>query len=341
MTDKHVTLETAEDALAYLEQLAGAGDAGNIEDFELGTALKELQIIISGPNYNGQLTGEIAKALGQYQDAIYSFAKIVIFDQPNARLTVEQKKELELLIDVNEGSLDLKVNFGKLFDALKEPLSKMSPESARTLIISLALIATLGITTYTLGTRALENKDRADQREHVAEVLKTTLESNNQTIDTALNFLDAQLSRESEQVARSARSSIAAMSKAQTVGLTEVAKAAPDATELAFGTSVLDQDAIQTMSQRSPRALADRFDAEGEYQVLAETLPGGITKVTFHGKDLPGEITVDFSEDEFTKAQSDALWDAIRDRTSVYVKLQATLIRGSVKGGVLVDIVAD
>lgn len=341
--DKKIALDSIQSALDYLEGLNGTESSADSKpaEFSLEGALRELQIVIEGPGYDGQLTGELAKALGQYQDAIYAFAKIVICENPNARLTVEQKKKLELLIEVSEGCLDLKVDFGKLFVALKEPLSKMSPNTAAALLISLALIATVGITSYTLGSRALENNDRAGNREHVEEMLRMTLDSNNKTIDKALDLLDSQLSRETPQKADHARSAVSELAKAQTIGLTEIAKASPDADEISFGSSRLDKEAIKTIGQRSPRAIAERFDWEGSYRVLAETLPGKVTKVTFHGKDLPGEITVDFVEDEFTKQQSDFLWAAIRGRTSVHVKLQATLIRDTVKGGVLVDIITE
>lgn len=312
---------------------------------EFGGELQKLEIIIEGEGFTGEITGELARALANYQDAIYAVAKAALradVGQPYLRLSNEQRRAFELSISVEEGCTDIKIDFAPIMKGLQSSIKKMNPKTVAAVIVVLAFLATGGITGYHLGGKALENADKSNQREHVERTLKAALDSNNQVTEKAFELLEKNLlSSASPAEAKQARSIVSAMANAQTVGVTELAKAAPAADSIEFGATKLDKDAIAAINKRAPRSVSERIDAVGHYKFVAETTPGTVTKLTFHGEDLPAEITVDFIEAEFDKEQADLVWEAIRTREALHVKLEATLIRGTIKGGILADVIVD
>ncbi|MBV2182334.1 MAG: hypothetical protein KUL86_14035 [Castellaniella sp.] len=128
------------------------------------------------------------------------------------------------------------------------------------------------------------------------------------------------------------------LASAQAVGLTEFAKAAPQAESIEFGKARLSREDISTINSRAPRTNSETLDVTARFMVIAETTTGPVTKVTFMGEGLPAELTADFVESDFSKEQANALWLAIRTRQPVAVQLRGSFLKGSIRGGVLVDI---
>lgn len=342
-------LASTDEALDFLDQLFGERQLfdewdPDLDPVEFGEGLATLNIVLKGPDFNGEITGEVARALAVYQDAIYAFAKVVEFGDENVpytRLSAQARKDFEISIAVFEGSTDIEVNLDAVMKGIGAHIRKMNPKLFVALMISLAVVGAVGVNVYVLGAQKLENDEAASQRAHVQETLANANNSQQQLVETFLGHLNDQAKHEADHDRVYAKALVLALGQAQTTGMKEMARAAPQATSIDFGSTHLDKDDIAAINSRAPRTVPEKFSATGEFIVVAETNVTKVTKVTFVGKELPGEITVDFVESEFDEAKADAMWNAIRQRSPIKVKIEATIIRDTVKGGVLVDILPD
>lgn len=342
-----VILRGIEEARCFLDSVLSGERKWDpeLEPLEFEGELRSLKIEIDGPGFDGEITGEVARALAAYQDAIYSFAKVVCFGDenvPGTRLPAEVRRAFEFSVAVSEGCTEVSIDLKPVMEGAGDNLRKMDSKTFANLMIVLAVVAALGINGYVLGSKFLDNQNAADQREHVEETLTTAMNGQREIVSEMAGLLrETALAGAGPSVANYARSVVGSLGAAQSVGVTELAKAAPTATSINFGATQLDSDAIAAINKRAPRAKAEPYDITGEFKVYAETLAGKPTKLTFHGRQLPSEVEVDFEELVFSEEQCDAMWKAIREKTAINVSLQGLVLRDKVKGAVLVDIHVD
>lgn len=338
-----IELSNIDDALDFLNKIVTQSTKWNFEkepirfSEELGT----LVIEIHGPQFHNEITGEMARALAAYQDSIYDFAKSVIYEGEGhsyKRLTAEVREAFQLEFEIEDGCLQIKANLKKVFDAVADHIrDKMDSEILASLLVKLAVIGALGVTGYFLGSKYLDNVNAQVEKEHVEAVIDKVSDGNQKILDKVNDLLSTHNMGESDLENRL----VASFDHAQANGLKEIAKAAPEAQSIDFGKIHLDADDIKELNSRSPRAVSEPFVSVGEFIVTAETTPGLTNKLTFRGKSLPDEVTVEHTSGEFDSLKEDALWKAIRLRTPIRAKIQATLIRDKVRGGVLVDLLPE
>lgn len=333
-----VVLKTLDEALDFLETADGSRDWDRLlEPLEFEGNLRRLEVVIKGADFSGEITGEMARALAIYQDAIYSFAKVVLHGNANipyARLSNEDRKQFQLSISVKDGSTILGIDFKEVLKAAALKLRDMDDETFKRLMVLLAAIAATGFCIFHLGGKALDNANQASQRDHVEEVLKNSVDGQNRQLELLLEHFG-----KLEGVDTNYPKSVAgALATAQATGITEFAKAAPQAESIEFGAAKLDKEDIATINSRAPRITSEPIDVTARFRVVAETTVGPVTKLTFMGEELPAELTADFIESEFSREQSNAMWRAIRTREPIAVQLRGSFLKGSVRGGVLVDI---
>lgn len=329
-----VVLSSVQSALEFL---AKENWDPKSEPLQFEGELAHLRVAIEGQGFDGEITGEIARALAVYQDAVYTFAKVVIHGDANipyTRLSIEDRRLFELTISVEKGCTLLGIDFKKVMTATASKVREMDNETFKQLMIALALIGAGGFCIFHLGSKALDNTNQASQRDHVEEVLKNSVDGQNRQLEMLLDRFEA-LERASGGYSKAVASSLAT---AQSVGMTEFAKAAPQAESIKFGEAKLSRDDISTINSRAPRTVSEPLDVTDRFRVKAETTEGPVTKVTFFGEALPAELTADFIESEFSVEQANAMWAAIRERTPIVVQLRGSFLRGMIKGGVLVDI---
>lgn len=328
-----VTLSTLEDVLNFLDDESGDSD---LVDILFEGELRKLLVSIEGADFSGEITGEIARALASYQDAIYNFAKVVLrgdASAPYTRLTNEERKKFQVSISVEEGCTLLKLDMQEVLSAVASQVKTMDSKQFVKLVLFSALIGTTGVCIYALGGKYLDVHNQASQRDHVEEVLKTSADAQNKQLETLLDRLSPAIEKDDQS-----RAIVSSLASAQAVGMVELAKAAPTADSIEFGEARLSQEDIAAINSRAPRTASEPLDVTARFRVKAETTEGKVTKVTFFGAGLPAELTAEFVDSDFSDAQANAMWEAIRNREPVTVQLRGSYLRGAIRGGVLVDI---
>lgn len=340
-------LKSLDEAIAFAQ---GVQDGSVVwdpqsEPVHLDGELAALTIEMEGERFAGQISGEIARALAAYQDSIYSLGKTVVHgsdDRPYVRLSNEQRQSFELEITVDKGCTKIKLFLQPISEAVGDGIRKMSSTTLAWTLVAVVAIATTGVCVHQLGGQSLSNQAAAQTQAHVQSVLETVTNSQLSLVQELVRELPKIANKhDGPEVAQYAQGIVGAMASAQSVGMRELAKAAPMADSIAFGASELDTDDIKKLNSRAPRSVSEPFEITESVNVYGETRPGLPLKVTFRAHSLPGEIDIEVDQSEFSDDQVDALWSAIRGKTKIAVTLSGFIVRDKIKGAVLVDIHVD
>lgn len=116
-----------------------AGDGFRIEDID--PELMTLTIKIHGDQFESSITGEVAKAIGSLQAALYRAAAEILHGEPNIKLLTAEEKELfEIVVQVKPGCSLLKIpGYSYLLPLLEKMVDKM--ESKHIAIVACAAVA--------------------------------------------------------------------------------------------------------------------------------------------------------------------------------------------------------
>lgn len=337
-----IELSTIDEALGFLNSVVSKDKKWDPENepLQFSKELGTLVIEINGPQFHNEITGEMARALATYQDLAYDFAKDVLYGGESysyKRLSAELRAAFQLEFEIDDGCLQIKVNLKRVLDAVADNIrDKMDPETLASLLVKLAIIAAIGVSGYFLTSQYLSNNKAQAEKEHVEAVIEKVSEGNQKLLDKVDQLLS---NNNANQVLENRL--VASFDYTQANGLKEIAKAAPEAQSIDFGRVHLSSEDIKEINSRAPRAISEPFVAVGDFIVTAETTTSSTNKLTFRGSSLPDEVTVEHTSGEFDLVKEDALWEAIRLRTPIRAKIQATLIRDKVRGGVLVDLLPE
>ena len=119
-----------------------AGDGFRFEDVD--PELMTLTIKIHGDQFESSITGEVAKAIGSLQAALYRAAAEILHNEPNIKLlTAEEKDLFEIVVQVKTGCSLLKIPGYKYLPPL---LGKMVEKMESKHIAIVACFAVAGFT---------------------------------------------------------------------------------------------------------------------------------------------------------------------------------------------------
>ena len=91
-----------------LEELLQSGENFKLED--VSPDLMTLRIKIHGDQFDGSITGEVAKSLAMLQTALYRAAAEALHGTSSiTALSAEEKAQLEIVIKVSPGCSDIKI----------------------------------------------------------------------------------------------------------------------------------------------------------------------------------------------------------------------------------------
>ena len=320
------TLTSVEEALAFLEQASGwASDSP--PNFSLDGELGKLQIEIEGPLFHGELTGEVARGLASFQDEIYRATLFALtgLEGRAAKLTLQQKEAVELVIDVDEGCTLINIDLGKFGEGLAGVLTTMTPAEVTVLVVAVTAVLAVGWMGKTWLVEHYKAKTTIDADSQETERTKLVAESHVKLVEKLGQIIEG-----NEKVARFAQAS--------ENGVREIATRARDATSVTVGRVALDQEAIAAMKKRAPRSAAEPIVSVGKFLILQASGKSTPFKLTLVGPGIPGEFDVEFDDNEFRQTQVEAVWSAFKTRTAVELQINAVLIGDKVKGAVLSDI---
>lgn len=323
------TLNTVEEALEFFEHIiSNPNETPKKIIFE--GELKQLEIEIDGPSFHGDLTGELARGLAEFQDEIYRAAAFSINGAQgrHGRLTAAQKQSVELTINVNKGCTLVKIDMGKFSDGLFKLLGDMS----NTQLTVLVGIATVTLVIGWLG-KAWIGEHFKTKRENEAGVQESArmgaaVGSNVEIVDRFAKLLAVSPATER-------------FGEASANGVRAIAARATGATSIKFGRTELDEEALENLNKRAPRSSAEQINEIGNFNILHVDGSATPFKLTVMGDAIPGEFTLEFDETEFSLEQVNAVWKAFRSRATVELEIKAVQLHDKVKGAVLTDILID
>ena len=126
--------------------------------------------------------------------------------------------------------------------------------------------------------------------------------------------------------------------EATAAGITQVVIRATDATSVRAGRIELDEDELNALRRRAPKTASETIHETGGFKVLAADGTGAQFKLTIGGAAIPGEFTLEYDRTEFSQAEDQMIWDALRDQTEVRLEVKAEQVRDKIKGAVIVSI---
>ncbi|WP_234383516.1 hypothetical protein [Paracidovorax avenae] len=344
-----INLATIEGALEYLHSTHGSTE----DIIRFGGELKTLEIEIEGPIFHGEITGELARGLAELQEELYRAARFAITGKigRESRLTNEQKKQLELRIEVQKGCTLIKVDAGEfgdgLLNVLSNTLNNMSSTEIQVLVVAVVLVLAAGwigkhytIEHFKYKTKKAEQEATAKadsvRAEQQAKQITTVTEAATDQVKIAADAQVRVVEQLAQVIARDRK--IERFADATAAGITQVAARATDATSVRVGRVELDEDELANLRRRAPKAASETLHETGDFRILSADGSGNQFKLTLGGSAIPGEFNVEYDRTEFPASEDQMIWDALRDQVEVKLEVKAEQIREKIKGGVIVRI---
>lgn len=339
----NVVLESVADALNFLEQLvADTGEQVN-DDFKLTLSgeLETFGIRIFGPDYHGELTGELARGIAVFQDEIYRATLNVLnsMGAEQGRLKDSQKELVALKIEVQENCTLIEFNLDKLSDGLVKVLKGMPTRTVVIILLSLAAIAGTAYVASDLGGQYIQSTTEIAKQEQETERLRMhqehetkRAEAHAANMQRLIDVLETKLPA-TDPVAHAAAKQF---SSATQGGVREIAVRAVNATAVRVGDMEINEQSLQDLRKRSPRTSPDKLDLVESFRVIRfhKAAP---SKLLVSGRSLT-EVSVDLDESEFSSSKLDALYAAFKDGKTIKLSLALLVSGEKVKSAVVVDI---
>lgn len=304
-------IRSEEEAIEYLKAaLGGAFDNQSVLiEFD---GWPSIDIDVEGARYHSSLPTGMLKGLVEYQSAINRFYASISYGRSAKSLTEEDRKEVELVFNVSEGSTDTEASLWETLTKLgQKAIERMTGKQLVVTVLGAALIAagTYG-TVHWQDTQAAIAAD-ANKKEIVTQVL-------------AQNEHLAQMSAD---VSRSAMTLI---------------KGAYDADRIKYGDVVLDKPQIEALTQRG-RETTSAQRVDGAYEVIGLKKFDDRWKVTLYS-EVTGQVQTDLFRGQDAAACIEEISAAFARSESVDLlvlgrykagSLQSATVLGSAKSGLL------
>lgn len=135
----NIVIKSEEDAYEVLRSAL----AGTIQPF--GTVIFDgwptLNLNVKGDKFHQSLTPTVMRGLLEFQKGIYQSFAAAKYNHPSKRLSESEKKDLEIRVDVHEGSSDLDINFNEIAIKLVEQLgARMDPVHVLITVVTIAVL---------------------------------------------------------------------------------------------------------------------------------------------------------------------------------------------------------
>lgn len=162
-----ITISTTDDATAILKLFTSENDF-EMPDRLVFDGWPKFELRIQGESFNGGIPTRIMPSLIELQNAINKEYAIVL-GRESGRLTEDQKRDVELIVFVGDGSTKFFADLADVLNRLTSVTEKMNRNTAATII-------TLGIAYASHSGWVASLKDRADERKMELEINQTETE---------------------------------------------------------------------------------------------------------------------------------------------------------------------
>lgn len=215
---------------------------------EVDASIFSLKIKLEGENFHASVPADYAHALWKLQQACYKLAATILYGDPTASLTQEEKEKFLLVFSIEKGSTDSEASLLASFFALAESMvDKMEPWQ------TLALAALLCLT-Y-LGAKGIDayasHKDKTEETERK----KIDAELQGRALETQAEVSKEAITSLREVVVEHSNAFTAAQQAGQ-AGRSAILKTVKGVTWAEIGARTYSAAQISEYKRRSPREKA-------------------------------------------------------------------------------------
>ncbi|ONN64798.1 hypothetical protein [Herbaspirillum sp. VT-16-41] len=314
-----VLLSTVGEALEFLSQVENHEDV-DLNEIQFGGSLATLSINVRGNRYHSTIPSELARAMWELQSELYRAVALALYGIDSARrLTDEEKRRVELVFKVEEGSSDLKASLTELIKALAQGITTMDSRHKAITVIATVLVLATGYGAVS----AIEN-DSSVKKDQIK-------------VEHDLS-IEREKTKQFELIANAARGNpvVSRFSQATEEGARSIIKGAPDADSIKVGAVKFDGAEIQEANQRNPRERSYAEMIKGEFVIVRiEKKDSAVTKVVVANSAYP-EFSVSIFDEDIDPDSLDRLWSAARNHRKIELEINASMLRNQVQRALLI-----
>lgn len=315
------TIKNIQDALALI-----ANPNEDTSALQFAPEFAQLKIVVEGERYQSSVPTELARALWQYQEALYKAVAFALYGVEDIRrLTAQQRQDFELNFKVEEGSSLLLAPLEKFLDKLSDELKNMDSADKRKLLIAVGLILS-GCWGMSKLSEFLQNRDNQQAAVAIASVNASQQESREATLRAVISALEG-------------NSKVAAFQRAAEEGGQAVVKGADDARRINVPGKTYTRDEIEDMTQRAPREDATSNAVTQAYKVVGLNAKSPeILRLTLLDPATAEELQARLAMEDVDADAINAIWQAARDGQSIELELSKTYRRNTLVQAVVLGV---
>lgn len=273
-----------------------------------------LNLYLKGDKFHQSITPTVMKGLLEFQKGIYRSYAVAKYDHPGKRLSEQEREDLEIRVDIKDGSSDLDINFQELATKLLgQMVGKMDSQDIVITIVTIAVLyfGNSAYRTFLENRKETRIKEISDdtQRETLA-VLKYTSEQ-----ETMRAQIIADLARDNSKVDNIAQIAFDAQ--------TDVVKAMAAGTTAKVEGIELTAGIADSLTQNARRK-SEEVRLDGIYRLIKlDWTDASKFKVKVYNVKTGLSLDAEVQDDSLTGKYKEALREAEWSRSPVALKINA------------------
>lgn len=276
-----------------------------------------LSIYLKGAKFKQSITPTVMRGLLEFQKGIYQSFAVARYDLQTKRLTEEEKKSLEIRVDVKDGSSDYGINFQEIALNLTQQLGgKMDQTHLAITVISIAVLY--------FGTSAI--KTFLDNRKEVR-IKEISDETQRKTLET-LQYANEQETQRAKILSNIIQKnpSISDIDRLATDAHTELVKTLAAGDTGSILGVVVSPEAAESLT-RNARRKSNEVRLDGIYRLIKlDWSDLNKFKVKVIGVENGLQLDAEVQDDSLTGKYKEALREAEWARSPVKLKINAKLL---------------
>jgi hypothetical protein len=307
-----IIIRSEEDAYAVL-QLASDGQIPPFGELVFD-GWPTLNLYLKGDKFHQSITPTVMRGLLEFQKGIYQSYAAAKYNTSTKRLSEEEKKALEIRVDVHDGSSDFEINFQELAVKLIEQLGgKMDPVHVLITVVTIAVLY-FGTSAY---KSFLETRKDIRTREIADDTQRKTIE--------ALQFTSVQETERTKILTDLARKDhrVESISKLAYDAHSEVIKTLAAGDSSSIDGIPLSSEVAESLT-RNARRKSSEVRLDGTYRLVKLDWTDPMKfKVRVFNVETGLHLDAEVQDDSLTGKYKEALREAEWSRSPVTLKINA------------------
>lgn len=308
-----LVIRSEQDAYSFLESTR----SGKCPSYS-GIAFEgwpSLELLIKGDKFNQSITPSVMKGLLEFQKGIYKAYAAAKYGESAKRLTDKEREQLEIKVDVSQGSSQLGINFNQIAIHIVDQLTgTLPPDQIFRLIVFIALLF-FGNSVY---RHYLEDRRKTRAEEARTEAQKQLLESQKFQAEQETRRIEiiSSIAKESIQNAQILESSQGAQHG--------ILKSLAAGSEGRIGDDIVLSQSLGRALAANTRRSAREVRLDGSYRITRIDWSGiGSFKVRVEGIDNGLNLDAEVQDDSLDGKHKEAIKAAEWSRKPVYLQVTA------------------